>query len=171
MNFNILFILLIVVTLFKVHGGYKRGLVKEVISLTSLIVLGGGLVFLFSAISKYQTGRRISTVLLVFFIVLVIVLHFLLGLALFPAKLAAKLPIVKGIDKLCGALLGATEGVLILWLIYAFAMIQKDATISQMIFASVEESSVLLWLYQHNYLAYFLEQIGEKIFADFVLYR
>ena len=163
MSVNILLVILVAVTIFKIYDGYKRGLVKEIISLVSLIVLSGSLALIAGGISKYQTGKYFNTILAAIFFIIVIVLHFLLGLVLIPAKIAVKLPIIKRVDKICGAVLGSTEGILFLWTVYAFSMLLKDEAISQMIFSYVEDSKVLLWFYQHNYLVYFLEQCVSKI--------
>lgn len=163
MNVNILLIVMLIVTAFKIYDGYQKGLVKEVISLASLVVLSGGLALIAAGINNYHTGKFLNTILAVVFLVIVLVVHFLLGLALFPAKLAAKLPIIKKVDKLGGAVLGAAEGILLLWIIYALAMLLKDGAISQMIFSYVEDSEILYWFYQHNYLVYFLEQLGTQI--------
>ena len=70
MNINILLIIAILYAAFKVVDGYKKGIVKEIISLVSLVVLCAVVTLLANGISNYQKGNFFNVI--VVFILLAI---------------------------------------------------------------------------------------------------
>ena len=106
--------------------------------------------------------NMIVAISLVILFCLIVAAHHLLGLVLFPAKLLSKLPVFHLLDKLLGVVFGAFEVVLVIWTLYAFIMMMNMGAIGQLILSYTEESSVLLWLYRHNYLAYGIELLLEQ---------
>ena len=130
-NLNVMLIIAAIAVLIKMVDGYRKGMVKEVISLVSLVVL--------SVVAAL--------------LILLLVAHHLLGLVFFSAKLAAKLPVVHFLDKLLGIVFGAFEVVLVLWTLYALMMMMDIGAIGEFIREQTQESQILKWIYDHNYLA------------------
>ena len=77
-----------------------------------------------------------------------------------------KLPVIHFADKLLGIVFGALEVILILWTIYTLIMMMDMGMIGQVILSYTEDSKILAWFYEHNYLAYGIERMMEKF--DFV---
>lgn len=161
-NVNLLLIAVLILAVINVVMGYKKGMVKAVISLVSLVVLCVVGLLLANGISSYNAGKFFQVALVIILLVVIGVAHHLLGVVFFSAKLVAKLPVVHSIDKLLGIVFGILETVLILWTVYTFAMMMDLGMIGQLIRTCAGENSFLAWMYQHNYLAYGLEMFLSK---------
>lgn len=159
---NIMLIVVAAAALYKIFDGYKKGIVKEVVSLISMIVLCLVAALIANGVNSYFDGRYLNLALMIILFVVVVVAHHLLSLVLFPAKLASKLPVIHTVDKLLGAVFGVFEIVLLLWTIYTFIMMMDTGATGQIVLAYTEESPFLLWLYQHNYLAYGIERMLDE---------
>ncbi len=163
---NLMLIIVAIFLLCKMVDGYKKGMVKEIISFVSLIILCIVLALIANGVSSYFDGQFAKLIVVLFLLIALGVVHHLLGVLFFSAKLISRLPIVHWLDKVLGIVVGVLETVLILWTIYIFIMLLDLGAIGQQILIYTEESEILLWLYQHNYLAYLLQQISAEI--DFV---
>lgn len=162
-NVNIMLIVVAVAVLFKVVDGYKKGVVKEVVSLISLVVLCIVAALAAYGVNSYHDGKGFNVAVIVILLIVLITAHRLVSLALFPAKLAVKLPIVSFLDKLLGVLFGVFEVVLLLWTLYAFLMIMDVGNIRQTILDFTRESALLTWIYDHNYLARGISACLDKV--------
>lgn len=166
MSLNFLLIGLIVLAVINIVRGYKKGMVKAIISLVSLVILCVIVSLLAYGISSYNDGNLFHVALMLVLLLVLGSVHLLLGVVFFSAKMVVKLPVVHFADKLLGILFGLLETVLILWTIYTFVMMMDLGVIEDMIVTWADENPVLTWLYQYNYLAYFIERLlGE---FDFV---
>lgn len=162
MSFNILLILVGIAMLAKMVDGYKKGMVKEIVSLISMAVLCAVIALLAGGISSYHDGKIYNVAVTVILLGALGIVHHLLGLALFPAKVISKLPVISFVNKLLGIVFGAFEVVLLLWTVYTFVMMMDLGAIGQMILSYTKESQILAFLYKHNYLAYGVEQVMDK---------
>ena len=160
---NILLIVTIILLILKIKDGYKRGMVKEIISFVSLIILCVVLALLANGVSSYFDKKYINVALVIILLLVIAVVRHLLGILFFSAKLVVKLPIVSWVDKLLGVVTGILETILILWTIYTFVMLMDLGVIGSQIVAYTKENSILLWFYENNYLAYLLQSISSKI--------
>lgn len=157
MSINIMLVIVLIVLLLKMSDGYKKGMVKEIVSVISMIVLCVVLALLAYGASSYFDGQFAGVAVAVVLLVALWLVHHLINVVLLPAKFLAKLPIVKSVDKLLGILFGAIEVFFVLWTLYALIMMFDLGTIGQTILSYTRESAILTWLYQHNYLAQWLE--------------
>lgn len=153
LGINVMFVIVVLAAVFKLADGYKKGVVREVISLVSMVVLCVVAALIAYGVHGYHDGKIFHVALAVILFILVMTAHHLLGLVFFSAKLFSKLPIVHTLDKLLGIVFGVFEVVLVLWTIYAFIMMMDLGTIGQAILAYTEENALLTWIYRHNYLA------------------
>ncbi len=161
MNWLLIIILILLVS--RVVEGYKRGMVKEIISLVSLIVLCLAFAFIGGALLSYLEKDIVSVVVAIILLLILAIGHWLLNVFFCPAKLLVKLPIVKSADKLLGAVMGIIETVLLVWTLYTLLLTVEMGTIGQQIMAYVQDSSVLTFLYKYNYLAYWVSNVIDKL--------
>lgn len=161
-SINYLLICFAVLAIINIINGYKRGMVKAIISLVSLVILCVVISLLAYGISSYNGGNIFHVVLTVILLTVLGLVHHLLSVVFFSAKMIAKLPVVNVADKLLGIVFGLIETVLILWTLYTFVMMMDLGSIENIIAVWTEESSLLTWLYQHNYLAYGIERLLEE---------
>lgn len=166
LKINIMLVVVVLVAVFKIVDGYKKGVIKEIISLISMVVLCVVAALVAYGVNGYHDGKVFNVAVAVILFILVMTVHHLLGLVFFSAKLVSKLPVVHTLDKLLGIAFGIFEIILVLWTLYAFIMMMDMGTIGQTILAYTEESSVLTWVYQHNYLARWISAFLDEF--DFV---
>lgn len=150
---NLLAIIVLILLVVKVLEGYKRGAIKEIISFVSLIVLCAVAALIGKGLESYLHKEFVGVAVTILLLCVLGIAHHLLGLIFFSAKLISKLPVVHWLDKIMGMAVGALEVILILWTVYTFIMYFGLGVIGQQILAYTQENSVLLWLYQYNFLA------------------
>lgn len=148
---------------FNIVSGYKKGMVREIISLISLIVMCVVVALIGNGLNSYFDGEIANVIIAVLLLCLVGIVHHLLGVVFFSAKVISRLPVVSWIDKLLGMLFGIVETILILWTIYAFIMMLDMGMIGQQILVYTRENQILTWLYENNYLAVWLERLNSEI--------
>ena len=160
---NLLFIIVLIVMICSIADGYKKGMVKEIISLISLIVMCIVVALIGNGVNSYFEGELVNVIVMVLLLCLLGIAHHLLGVVFFSAKVISKLPIVHWFDKLLGMVFGIFETVLILWTIYTFIMMLDMGMIGQQILVYTRENPILTWIYENNYLAVWIEKIGSEI--------
>jgi uncharacterized membrane protein required for colicin V production len=146
-----------------VVDGYKKGMVRSLISLISLLITCVVLFLLGNALSSYFDGRFFNVIITLLLLAAIGLVHHLLNVVFFSAKVISKLPIVHSLDKLLGIVVGILETVLIVWTIYAFDIFRDLGTLGQVIVDYTRDSKILTCLYENNYLAYLIEQLGQKL--------
>lgn len=163
MNLNLMIIIVLIVLFCSMVDGYKKGMVKSIISFISLIFTCVVVVLLGNALHSYFDGQIFNVIIMVLLLGLIGIVRHLLGVVFFSAKVISKLPIVHWVDKLLGIVVGILETVLILWTIYTFIMFMDLGILGQQILDFTQENQILTWLYQNNYLAYLVERITSQI--------
>lgn len=161
-NINFLLIAVIILAVYKVADGYKKGMVKEIISLVSMAVLCAVAALIAGGVSSYNSGKIFNVIVAVVLLLLVVITHQLLKVVFFSAKLLSKLPVVHFVNKVLGVMFGVFEVVLLLWTVYTLVMMLDLGAIEQIIVSYTKESSLLVWLYEHNYLAYLIDILLDK---------
>lgn len=159
MDVNVLLIIVLAAMLFKIVDGYKKGMIKEIISLVSLAVLCTVVALIAGGISSYQDGKFFNVAAAFILLLVLGIVHHLLSLVFFSAKMVSKLPVIHFADKLLGVVFGVLEVVVLLWTVYTFVMMKDMGSIEEMILACTDESRILTWFYSHNYLAYGMEYL------------
>ena len=96
-------------------------------------------------------------------IALLCTVHHFINVVLFPAKLLAKLPVVKSVDKLLGVVLGIVEVVFLLWTIYSLLTVFDVGLIEEKILHYTQDNEILRWIYRNNYLIGWVNQLIAKI--------
>lgn len=81
-----------------------------------------------------------------------ILINIALRVAFMALDIVSKLPIINGINKLAGMVVGLVEGVLVMWVIFITLTIFINTPYGQSGFAMINESQILTFLYNNNYL-------------------
>lgn len=161
-NINFLLIAVIILAVYKVADGYKKGMVKEIISLVSMAVLCAVAALIAGGVSSYNSGKIFNVIVAAVLLLLVVTTHQLLKVVFFSAKLLSKLPVVHFVNKLLGVVFGVFEVVLLLWTVYTLVMMMDLGAIEQIIVSYTNESDLLVWIYKYNYLAYLIDILLDK---------
>ena len=156
---NFLLLIVLGVALIKLIDGYKKGIIKEIISLVSLLVLCAVVALVAGGISCYQDKKILHVVVAFLLLGVLGVVHHLLGVVFFSAKMISKLPVVHFADKLLGAVFGVFEVLLVLWTIDTLVAMMDLGAFKTMYLSYTSDSELLTWFFEHNYLRYFVEQL------------
>jgi uncharacterized membrane protein required for colicin V production len=157
MSINILLIVIVILLFYNVAEGYKKGMVRQFISLVSLIVLCVILALAANGISSYKSGKFVNVAVIIILLCILGIARHILGVVFFSAKVISKLPVIHGVDKLMGIVFGIIETVLILWTLYGIVMILDMGVIGSLVKEWAAGNEILEWFYRHNYLVYWLE--------------
>ena len=156
---NIMLIVAAVCMLLKIVDGYKKGMVKEIISLVTLIIMGIMVVLIGRGLHSYMEKEIVSVVIAVVLLALLGIVHHLLRVVFFSAKMITKLPVVHWANKVLGAVFGALEVIFILQIVYVFIMYFGLGMIGQQILEYTRESVALTKVYQFNVVAKLVEKL------------
>ena len=161
---NILLIIICAVILILSIYGYRKGFVKMLVPMVSaflsLVVLFMLKDWLFAILFQWAIFQgehvltRIVLILLIFGIVtwtfkwLLKVLHIL-----------TKLPIIHGLNKLLGLVIGLFEGFLLVWLLLYIIQIRQGILFGFDIEALIDQNEFLQFLYLNNLVEYLMNTL------------
>lgn len=104
---------IIIIILWRMVSGFRKGMVQEILSLIAMAVAGFCAYLLLGAIGSYlnrEIGRLIQIILL---LLIVCAVYKLANLIFTSIRLVSRLPVIRSADKLFGAVLGILEGIII----------------------------------------------------------
>lgn len=160
---NILLIIVAVVLAWRMYVGFRRGMVKEVISCISLIVMSLVLVLLSLILKSYVDKAIVNIIIAVILLLILCIVHRLVGIIFFSAKVISKLPVVSTLNKCLGALFGIVETIVFVWVVYTLFYIFDMGMIKDLFFQYVSESRILTVLFEHNILLKWVNVIMERL--------
>ncbi len=103
-----------------------------------------------------QAGEYIADLVLrgvaffVAFLLVTILLRFVMGIL----DVLAKLPVIKGVNRLLGGAAGLLQGLLLVWLLLLLVAIACTSQLGQTLIGEIQESAFLSYLYNHNAILY-----------------
>jgi uncharacterized membrane protein required for colicin V production len=151
-----------ILLIYNVTDGYKKGMVRKLISLVSMIVLCVVLGLTVNGISSYENGKFVNVAIVIVVLCILGIVRHLLGVVFFSAKIISKLPVIHSIDKLMGIIFGMLETVMILWTLYTVVIMLDVGVIGSLIKGWTTENEILTWMYRNNYLAYWINNFVSK---------
>jgi len=161
---NILLIILGLIMIWRIAVGAKRGMVKELFDFVNLIFVSLVLTLVFMIYRGYvATGSFASLIPMIIAIVVLSIVYAIIKLVFSPAKLVAKLPLVKSVDKILGVVIGALEVVLIYWILGCVLKYTDIAPLEQFVVPMINGNSLLANLYQNNLLDNLLTSLLGKV--------
>ena len=160
---NIMLILAVICVLFKIADGYKKGMVKEIVSLVTLIIMGIMIVLISKGLHSDMEKEVVGVIIAVVLMALLGVVHHLLNVVFFSAKMISKLPVIHWVNKVFGAVFGVLEVILVLQIVYVFIMYFGLGMIGQQILEYTRESVVLTKIYQYNVVAKLVENLMSQL--------
>ncbi len=105
---------------------------------------------------KDYVGGYLADMILkaVVFLVLFLVMYLVLQIAVIWLDLIAKLPILSGINKIAGAILGGVQAMIYIWIACLLLTLFSRSELGMAVLAQVSASPWLSWIYNHNMLSY-----------------
>ena len=117
--YYIALVLIAVIFIWRIAAGFRRGMVQEIISLIAMAVAGVCVVLIIGAVGSYLEKEISKTITMVAVLFIVCAVYRLVHVLFTSLELISRLPLIKGVDKLLGAVTGAAEaGVIVGVLVY-----------------------------------------------------
>ena len=93
-----------------------------------------------------------------------IIVFTLMKLLIVIADVASHLPIIRGMNKILGALLGAVQGILTVWVFFAVITMAMGTELGMKLYEQILEQPVLNYLYEHNVILDMISNLSKLIF-------
>ncbi len=104
---------IVLIFIWRIRTGFKKGMVGEIISLISMVIAGLCLALILTAIDSYVEEQITKVIQAVISLFVLCLLYKIVSVLFTSLKLISNLPIIKGLNALLGAVLGAAEAVVI----------------------------------------------------------
>lgn len=158
MSINIILVMVIVFLLIGGFTGFKRGLVEGVMRLVTTLLGIVVLVILAKGIGNFLQGSYINVAMALILLAVLQIFHKIGKLILDSCKLVTKLPVISGIDKVAGMVLGLAEVVIFIWIAFLFVGIVNPFGIQEVFMEQINQSTFLTLLYKVNGLILLLQK-------------
>lgn len=99
--------------LWRIISGFKKGMVREIVSLIATVVAGFCLLLLLGAVGSYMDREMGRLAQIITVLAAVCIIYRLVSILFTSLKLVTHLPVIKGFDKILGAALGFGEAAVI----------------------------------------------------------
>lgn len=108
-----------------------------------------------------EAGTYLADMILggISFVVTFLLVAIIIKIIIHLLDLVARLPILKGINRILGAVAGLAEGLLVVWALLFIVTLACTSQWGQQAIASIQESEFLTFLYQHNGIVYLVNRI------------
>lgn len=150
MNFTLIIVFLIVI--FATIHGYKKGITKELSGLVSWAVTLFVMALVIMLYTSFHNNEGKNMVFTIIILIMVAIIYSVVRFILKPAKFIAKLPLFRFLDQILGLVIGAGEGILIVWLLYVINESGVFGGFGEMIYTDTARSEILSLIYEYNYL-------------------
>lgn len=117
--YYIALVVIAVIFIWRIAAGFRRGMVQEIVSLIAMAVAGVCVVLIIGAIGSYLEKEISKTIEIIVVLFIVCAVYRLVNVLFTSLELISRLPVIKGLDKLLGAVTGAVEaGIIVGFLVY-----------------------------------------------------
>lgn len=106
--------------IWRIAAGFRKGMVQELVSLIAMAAAGVCIILIFGAIGSYMDKEMGKLVQMIFVLIAVCLVYRLVNILFTSLELIAGLPVIKGLDKILGAVLGCVEAGIIAGILVYF---------------------------------------------------
>lgn len=150
---NITLIIVLCLLVWKAFAGYKKGMTKEITGLISWAVTLFVISLIIMLYTSFLANEARNTIYSIVILVAVGLIYGIVRIFLKSAKFISKLPLFHLADKILGLVIGAAEGMLIVWLLYVLNEGGLFGSFGNIIYTDTANSTILSAIYEYNYLA------------------
>lgn len=93
------------------------------------------------------------------FLVLVIVIYIIVRIVISVLDLVAKLPIINGVNKMAGGIIGLIQGLLFVWIGCLIVTACSDKEWAQEVFRQINDNSLLSFIYNNNLIVWLISSV------------
>ncbi len=118
--FYIALVIIILIFIWRITAGFRKGMVHELVSLIAVIVATFCIALILGAVGSYMNQEIAKVIQMIVVLFVVCLVYRLVNILFTSLELISKLPVIKGLDKLLGAGLGFIEAGLIVGILVYF---------------------------------------------------
>ena len=156
MSVNVTLLAVVIVMVWMMIRGFKKGMAKELSGLVALfaafVVLALGIMLVASFTGGEMTNTLYSVILLVLFGLAYGVVKFVLR----SARAVSSLPIIKFFDSVLGIGVGLCKAILVVWVVFMLCANNYLGEVSGYVQQDIAENTFLRIIYQYNIFARWL---------------
>ena len=149
---NIPFLIFLVLLVVKVILAVRKGAVKEVCGVVSMIIASILVMLIAFAVRQYFDSQRVIFVVTIILILLMIIVYKIFDMAFTTMKIITKIPGIHLANKIIAIPLAIIEMVVFLWTVYCIVMIMDIGIFEKWIMDCVRSNVIMKLLYRYNYL-------------------
>lgn len=157
---NLLVILFLILIIWYIYKGYKRGFAKEISGLVSLFMALIVLSVIFLLIASILEENMKTTVIAVVLLVIVSFVSRFVNMLTKSVETLAKLPVIGLVNRLLGAGAGVVKLLIIFWIMYMIIDSFPTGQFGEQIMAWTNQSTLLINVYNKNYIANWIMSIS-----------
>ncbi|HKM04520.1 MAG TPA: CvpA family protein [Lachnospiraceae bacterium] len=143
---------IVMVAVFAIRGNMK-GLVGELTSFISILLAVLGMALFADIIGSSLDHQFSDAILAGIFLVVLIILMQVFRIVIVSIKIFTKLPIINGINRLLGFVLGLVEGLIVVWIIFIVISKYNIYGKSSEMIQLISDNKYLSFLYHQNILS------------------
>ncbi len=119
--YYIALIIIGLIFIWRIAAGFRKGMIKEIISLFAMAAACFCVVLIMGIIGSYLDNEIGKVVQMAAGLFVICLAYRLINILLTSLELISKLPVIKGVDKILGAVVGIAEaGLIVGFLVYFF---------------------------------------------------
>ena len=151
MNLNVTLLAVIVLTVWMMVRGYKKGMAKELSGLAALFAAFAVLALGLMIVSSFKQGEMTNTLYAVILLVLFGMAYGIVKFILRSAKAVSSLPIISFLDSVLGIGVGLCKAVLIIWVVFMLCANNYLGEVSTYVQQDIAGNTFLKLLYEFNF--------------------
>ena len=151
MSLNVTLLAVIVLIVWMMVRGFKKGMAKELSGLVALFAAFVVLALAIMLVSSFSQGEMTNTLYSVILLVLFGLAYGIVKFILRSAKVVSKLPIINFFDSVLGIGVGLCKAVLVIWIFFMLCTNNYLGTISEYVQQDIAGNTFLKLLYEFNF--------------------
>ena len=151
MSLNITLLAVIILIVWLMIRGYKKGMAKELSGLVALFAAFVVLALAIMLVSSFKQGEIANTV---YSLILLVVFGLVYGIVKFilrSAKVVSTLPIIKFFDSILGIGIGLCKALLVIWIVFLLCANNYLGPVTEHIRQDIAGNTFLKLLYGFNF--------------------
>ena len=153
MSLNVTLLAVIVLMVWMMIRGYKKGMVKGISGLVALFAAFVVLALAIMLVSSFSQGEMTNTLYSVILLVLFGLAYGIVKFVLRSAKAISSLPIINFVDSVLGIGIGLCKAILVIWIFFMLCTGNYLGPISNYVQQDIADNTFLKLLYEFNFFA------------------
>lgn len=151
MDFNVTLLAVIVLTVWLMIRGFKKGMTKEISGLVALFAAFIVLALAIMLVSSFSQGEMKNTLYSVILLVVFGLAYGIVKFVLRSAKVVSSLPIIKFFDSVLGIGVGFGKAILIIWIVFLLCANNYLGPVTEIMRQDIAGNTFLKLLYEFNF--------------------